>query len=164
VRLAGALLLLALTAGAARAQRRPPPQPQPAPANPPTGNAPQTPGVSAFDADATAAMAVVTSFLAAEAQNAAGADTLLGENADFILTGVRVTTRPRLAGLNGPGAATIEESSTGLAGAFAWVVVSYRFEARTPDLNERARATFVLEKQRAGWRIRHVHSSMVERW
>jgi hypothetical protein len=109
-------------------------------------------------------MAVVTAFIAAETQNGASADTLLDGSADFIMTGVRVTTRPRLAGINGPGTATIEESSTGLAGAFAWVVVRYRFEGRTSDLNELAHATFVLEKQRAGWRIRHVHSSMVERW
>ena len=109
-------------------------------------------------------MAVVTAFIAAEAQNGAPADTLLDGSADFIMTGVRVTTRPRLAGLNGPGTATIEESSTGLAGAFAWVVVRYRFDGRTSDLNELAHATFILEKQRAGWRIRHVHSSMVERW
>ena len=50
------------------------------------------------------------------------------------------------------------------AGAFAWVVMSYRFNGRVPQLSERARATVILEKQRAGWRIRHVHSSMVARW
>ncbi len=75
-----------------------------------------------------------------------------------------MTTKPRLAGLNGPGQAVVEEASTGLAGNFAWLVVAYRFTGRTPDLAERARATFILEKQRAGWKIRHVHSSMVARW
>jgi SnoaL-like domain len=160
-RLASVLLGLVLAAPAARAQRRPPSPP----ISPPVReSAPLAPPVSQFDADAGAAMAAVTTFIAAEAQNGAPADTLLDGSADFIMTGVRVTTRPRLAGLNGPGTATIEESSSGMAGAFAWVVVRYRFDGRTSDLNELAHATFILEKQRAGWRIRHVHSSMVERW
>jgi hypothetical protein len=115
-------------------------------------------------AEAAGARAVVASFLAAEAAGTDAADTLLAPGADFIMTGLRVTTRPRLAGLNGPGSAAIDEAGTGLAGGFAWVVVAYRFTGRTPELGERARATFILEKQRAGWKIRHVHSSMVARW
>ena len=107
---------------------------------------------------------IVNAFLSLEARGNTAADTLLAPGADFIMTGVKVTTRPRLAGLNGPGETAVEESSAGIAGAFAWVVVGYRFSGRTGELNERGRATFVLEKQRAGWRIRHVHSSMVERW
>jgi len=117
-----------------------------------------------LDVDAALARAAVNQFLALEARGLPAADTLLAPGADFIMTGVRVTTRPRLAGLNGPGEAAIEESGTGFAGSLAWVVVSYRFTGRSEALNERARATFVLEKQRAGWRIRHAHSSMVERW
>lgn len=144
-------LLLCTAAGCARNA--------PAPALP----GPDAPSAS-LELDANAARATVNAFLALEARGNAAADTLLVPGADFIMTGVKVTTRPRLAGLNGPGETLVEESSTGSAGAFAWVVVSYRFSGRTPDLAERARATFVLEKQRAGWRIRHVHSSMVERW
>jgi hypothetical protein len=106
----------------------------------------------------------VALFVAYEALGSAAADTLLAPGADFVLTGMRVTTKPRLAGLNGPGRAEVEEASMGLAGSFAWVVALYRFSGRTPELGERARATFILEKQRAGWRIRHVHSSMVVRW
>ena len=152
-----ALLLLALTASAARAQRRP---------QPPVREGPPivTQSPAEIDADADAARATVAAFVSAEARGSAGADTLLALGADFILTGVKVNARPRLAGLNGPGETTIEESECSLAGAFAWVVISYRFAGRTTDLDERARATFVLEKQRAGWRIRHVHSSIVERW
>lgn len=129
--------------------------------------APDTvPAAPAYDIAAEAAVlrGVVALFVASEAENGAGADTLLAPGADFLMTGVKVTTRPRLAGLNGPGRASVEEASTGLAGSFGWVVVLYRFEGRTPALNERARATFILEKQRAGWKIRHVHSSMVARW
>ena len=117
-----------------------------------------------LDRDASEARAAVNTFLTLEARGLPAADTLLSLGADFIITGVKVTTRPRLAGLNGPGETAVEEAATGLSGSFAWVVVGYRFEGRSPALNERARATFVLEKQRAGWRIRHVHSSMVERW
>jgi hypothetical protein len=147
---------LALAAAAGCAHRRPDIAPRPAPAV----TAP------AWDAaaDAAGARSVVSAFVAAEAEGAEGADTLLAPGADFIMTGVRVTARPRLAGLNGPGSASVEEAGTGVAGSFAWVVVSYRFAGRTPELAERARATFVLEKQRAGWKIRHVHSSMVVRW
>jgi hypothetical protein len=152
-----ALLLLSLTARSARAQRRPSP-----PAREGAPIVTQSP--SQIDADAAAAQAAVQAFVSEEAQGNRNADTLLATAADFILTGVKVRTRPRLAGLNGPGDATIEESECSIGGAFAWVVIGYRFAGRTTDLDERARATFVLEKQRAGWRIRHVHSSKVERW
>ncbi len=114
--------------------------------------------------DAAQARDAAARFLALEARGDGAADSLLASGADFVVTGVRVTVRPRLAGLNGTGDAVIEEGRTGVAGTVAWVVVSYRFAATAPALSERARATFILEKQRAGWRIRHVHSSMVERW
>jgi len=154
------LLVAALcTPTAALAQRRPPPQP-PARTGPPT----VTQSPEQIDADADAARAAVQAFVSLEAQGNRDADTLLSTDADFILTGVKVHARPRLAGLNGIGEAAIEESDCTLAGAFAWVVIGYAFHGRTADLDERARATFVVEKQRAGWRIRHVHSSMVERW
>jgi hypothetical protein len=119
---------------------------------------------SQLGADAEAARATAIAFLESEARGDAGADSLLVPGADFLVTGIRVAGRPRLAGINGPGAAAAEEASVGAAGALAWVVLAYRVTARTPALSERARATFVLEKQSAGWRIRHVHSSMVERW
>jgi ketosteroid isomerase-like protein len=106
----------------------------------------------------------VNAFFTQEARLMPAADTLLALGADFIMTGLRVTARPRVAGFNGPGDVFVEEASAGVAGEFAWVELSYRFAGRTPDLAERARATVILEKQRAGWRIRHVHSSMVERW
>ena len=119
---------------------------------------------ASLEVDAAAARAAVNAFLSLEARLAPAADTLLAVGADFIMTGIRVMARPRLAGFNGPGDVFVEEASAGVSGEFAWVEVSYRFAGRTPDLAERARATIVLEKQRAGWRIRHVHSSMVERW
>lgn len=117
-----------------------------------------------IDADLAAVRGVVNAFLVQEARQTASADTLLVSGADFTMTGVRVTARPRLAGFNGPGEVAVEEASADVTGAFAWMELSYRFAGRTQDLNERARATVILEKQRAGWRIRHVHSSMVERW
>ena len=136
--------------------------PRPSPTVPAAGGG--TPLLGDARAAIDEAQAVVALFVDAEARGADAADTLLMPGADFVMTGLKVTARPRLAGMNGPGTATIEEASTGLAGSFAWVVASYRFTARTPELGERARATFVLEKQRAGWKIRHVHSSMVARW
>ena len=148
--LARASALLWLFAAACSSPQASAPAPQVAPAN--------------LDVDAAAARAAVSSFLSLEARGSTDADTLLVPGADFIMTGVKVTARPRLAALNGPGDVVVEESSTGFAGSFAWVVVSYGFAGRTNDLADRARATFVLEKQRAGWKIRHVHSSMVARW
>ena len=120
--------------------------------------------VANLEADVAAARATVNAFFAQEARQTTAADTLLAAGADFTMTGIRVTARPRLAGFNGPGEVAVEEASAAVAGEFAWVELSYRFAGRTPDLSERARATVILEKQRAGWRIRHVHSSMVERW
>src|SRR5882672_8109828 len=96
---AAAGLLLA-TAATASAQRRPP-----APAREPPAFA----SPSQLDADAGAARAAVTAFITAEAQGSAQADTLLASDVDFIMTGIRVTARPRLAGLNGPGTATVED-------------------------------------------------------
>jgi hypothetical protein len=119
---------------------------------------------TSIDQDAEQARGAAIAFVTLEAQGSASADSLLAVGADFIMTGIRVTTKPRLAGFNGAGTAAVEEENLGLAGSFAWVVMTYRFIGRTPDLGERARATFILEKQRAGWRIRHVHSSMVARW
>jgi hypothetical protein len=130
----------------------PAPAPLPAPAPGPLG------------AEAAAARASAAAVLALEARGDPRADTLLDREADFIMTGILVTTRPRLAGLTGSGDATLETATTSVAGAIAWVVAGYRFEGRTPELAARARGTFVLERQRAGWRIRHVHSSMVEGW
>lgn len=114
--------------------------------------------------ETAAARDVVNSFVAAEARGDESADTLLAPDADFIATGIVRTSRPRLAGMTGRGEGSIEEARTDLAGSFAWVAVVYRWVGRTPDHAERARATFVLVRRLAGWRIRHVHSSMVERW
>jgi hypothetical protein len=119
---------------------------------------------AALDADAAAARAVAAAFITAEAAGDAAADTLLAAEADFVSGGVRVATRPRLSGLTGTGTGVVESASIWIAGAVAWVVLAYRFEAASPGLDDRGRATLVLERQRAGWRIRHVHSSSVERW
>ncbi len=119
---------------------------------------------ASLDVEADAARAVIAAFVAAEAEADPGADTLLAPDAAFVAGGISVTVRPRLAALNGPGTALLEAVTTHVAGPMAWVVAVYRFDARTPALSDRGRLTVVLEKQRAGWRIRHVHSSSVERW
>jgi hypothetical protein len=107
---------------------------------------------------------VAVAFLELEARGDSAADTLLAPTADFVMTGIRVTRRPRVAGINAVSQATAEEVSTATSGTFAWVVLSYRITARSAALSERARGTFVLERQRAGWRIRHAHTSMVPGW
>lgn len=117
-----------------------------------------------LSAEADAARAVAAAFIAAEARGDRSGDTLLATGADFIMGGIIVTNRPRLAALVGRGAAVVEDAVIGVSGAFAYVVAVYRFDSPTASLRDRARATFVLERRPAGWRIRHVHTSMVERW
>ena len=151
---ASALVLLASASACT-----PPPATQTLPPFP--GASEEGPGP--LGADAAQARDVVTAFITAEAADTP-ADALLAPGADFIMTGITATRSPRLAGLNGAGAVTVEAANTFLSGVLAYVVVVYRFDARIPELSERARGTFVLEKQRAGWRIRHVHTSMVGRW
>lgn len=114
--------------------------------------------------EADAVGAVVAAFVAAEARGDQSGDTLLATGADFIMGGIVVTNRPRLAAMVGRGEAVVEEARMGVSGAFAYAAVVYRFDSPTPSLNDRARGTFVLERRAAGWRIRHVHTSMVERW
>ena len=107
---------------------------------------------------------VATGFIAGEARGDETADTLLVPGADFVMSGIPVTRRPRLAGVLGRGTATIEDLRTQLAGEFAWVVAVYRWAEGGGDDVERGRATMILERRSAGWRIRHVHSSTVAPW
>jgi hypothetical protein len=144
---ASALLVLGLAACAAR--------PQPGDAAP-------------LEADpgrwATAARDVATAFITAEARGDTAADTLLAPGADFISGGVEVTVPPRLAAVIGSGEASVEASRTRVSGPVAWVVVVYGWSGPGAQEAQRGRATLVLERRAAGWRIRHVHSSAVARW
>jgi hypothetical protein len=115
-------------------------------------------------AEVAAARGTVLTFLLAEARGDPSSDTLLLVGADFIATGISVTSRPRLAGVVGRGTAEVVESRTEVAGFLAWTVAVYRWTGGTPPRETRARATFVLERRPAGWRIRHVHSSTIESW
>jgi len=107
---------------------------------------------------------VATAFLAEEARGDESADTLLAPGADFIMSGIAVTRRPRLAGVLGRGEAAVEDLRTQLAGDFAWIVAVYHWTGNGDDDVERGRATMILERRSAGWRIRHVHSSTVAPW
>lgn len=149
-RAASALVLLAAAAGGC-ASRAPAPVPLVV-ASGPVGQ------------EAALARDAVTAFVALEARGDEAADTLLAPGADFVATGIVVTNRPRLAGMVGRGEGAVEEARTELAGSLAWVVVVYRWTGRTPQSTQRGRATLVLERRPAGWRIRHGHSSTVERW
>jgi hypothetical protein len=140
----------------------PPPQLAVQPDAPPPASSADT-GV-ALATDAAAARAVVAAFVAAEARGEAAADTLLASGADFVMGGIVITSRPRLAAFVGRGEAAVEDARVGVSGAFAYVVIVYRFDSPSPGLRDRARGTFVLERRTAGWIIRHVHTSMVERW
>ena len=114
--------------------------------------------------EAAAARSVAETFIAAEARGDETADTLLGPGADFINSGIAVAARPRLAAVTGRGEATIENLRTEVAGQLAWVVAVYRWTGAAGQLVGRGRATVVLERHEAGWRIRHVHSSAVPPW
>jgi hypothetical protein len=114
--------------------------------------------------EAAGARAVAETFIAAEARGDEAADTLLAPGADFINSGIAVAARPRLAAVIGRGEATIENLRTAVAGQLAWVVAVYRWTGGAGQIVERGRATLVLERHEAGWRIRHVHSSAVPPW
>ncbi len=155
--------LLALAACGAPPASQPVPEQAAAAPSPAAADAPARDDAP-LSASADAARDAVAAFVAAEARGDGSADTLLAQDADFIMGGILVTSRPRLAAMVGRGDAQIEEARVGTSGAFAYVVAVYRFDSPTPSLDDRARGTFILEKHTAGWRIRHVHSSMVERW
>jgi ketosteroid isomerase-like protein len=114
--------------------------------------------------EASAARDVAVTFIAAEARGDTSADTLLAPDADFINGGVEVAARPRLAAVIGRGEATVEATRTHVSGPVAWVVAVYGWSGPGAPDPTRARATLILERRAAGWRIRHVHSSAVAPW
>jgi hypothetical protein len=148
---ASALLTLALLAGACTRRTVPAPVP-----------VVMSAGGSGLSEVATA-RATVAAFIAAEAAGDPAADTLLATGADFLAQGIAITNRPRLAAMLGRGDGAVVEARAQVAGSVAWLVVIYQF-TKPGEQPERARGTFLLEKRTAGWRIRHVHTSWVERW
>jgi hypothetical protein len=114
--------------------------------------------------ESAAARQVAAAFIAAEARGDESGDTLLAPGADFINTGIAVTVRPRLAAVIGRGEAALERMRTELVSELAWVVAVYRWTGQGGDILGRGRATMILERREAGWRIRHVHSSAVPPW
>lgn len=115
-------------------------------------------------ADVAAVRATVAAFVTAEAGGDERADTLLARGTDFVVDGVALENRPRLAGVPGPGTGTVNDLQIQVAGDWAWAVAGYAWMGDDPEGAERGMATFVLQRQPAGWRIRHVHSSHVARW
>jgi len=130
----------------------------------PAGPAATTPRGTDPAREAAAVRGVVEAFIAAEARGDESADTLLVPGADFINSGIAVEARPRLAGVAGRGETAIESLRTEVSGALAWVVAVYRWSGGAGRLTGHGRATLVLERHVAGWRIRHVHSSAVPPW
>jgi len=114
--------------------------------------------------DVAAVRAAVTAFVLGEARGEESVDTLLARGAEFVASGVPVANRPRLAGMAGRGLGSVVEFRGQVAGDVAWAVVAYTWQGEDPAGAEFARATFVLTRVPAGWRIHHVHASHVERW
>ncbi len=114
--------------------------------------------------DVAAVRGAVTAFIVGEAAGERRVDTLLASGADFVVDGVFLEHPPRLAGVPGPGTGAVNDLQIQLAGDYAWVVAGYAWVGNDPAGAERGLATFVLERRSPGWRIRHVHSSHVERW
>ena len=125
----------------------------------------RTPILSATVSDDVAAIrAAVTAFVLGEARGDQDVDTLLASGADFIVTGTAATNRPRLAGVPGTGTGSVGELSIQVAGDYAWAVANYGWVGENSAGGEVGRATFILQRLPAGWRIHHVHSSHVARW
>lgn len=123
-----------------------------------------TPASSMPGDDVAAVRAAVTAFVLGEARGDESVDTLLARGADFVASGVPVANRPRLAGMAGPGLGNVVEFHGRVAGDVAWAVVAYTWQGDDPAGAEFGRATIVLARVPAGWRIHHVHASHVERW
>lgn len=119
---------------------------------------------STLGADVAAIRAAVAAFVAGEAALEPAADTLLARGADFVTDGVILEHRPRLAGVPGAGTGSVHDLQIQVAGDYAWAVAGYVWVGDDPDGAERGMATFVFQRQGAAWRIRHLHSSHVERW
>jgi hypothetical protein len=119
---------------------------------------------STIEADVPAVRAAVAAFVVGEAGGDTDVDTLLASGSDFVVDGVFLEHRPRLAGVPGPGTGSVNDLQIQVAGDYAWAVAGYGWMGSDPEGAERGLATFVLQRQSAGWRIRHVHSSHVERW
>jgi hypothetical protein len=125
----------------------------------------RTPILSATVSDDVPAIrAAVTAFVLGEARGDQDVDTLLASGADFIVTGTAAANRPRLAGVPGAGTGSVGELRIQVAGDYAWAVANYGWVGENPAGGEVGRATFILQRLPAGWRIHHVHSSHVERW
>jgi outer membrane murein-binding lipoprotein Lpp len=125
----------------------------------------RTPTLSAtVSDDVPAVRAAVTAFVLGEARGEQTVDTLLASGADFIVTGTAATNRPRLAGVPGVGTGSVGELRIQVAGDYAWAIANYSWVGENPAGGEVGRATFILQRLPAGWRIHHVHSSHVARW
>ncbi len=114
--------------------------------------------------EAASVRAVATAFILEEARGDTAADTLLDAGAGLIANGAEVTSRPRLAGVAAQGRGIVDALNTQLASDVAWVVALYRWVGPDGSDERRARATLILERHPAGWRIRHVHSSVAAPW
>ena len=114
--------------------------------------------------DVPAIRAAVTAFVVGEARLDEDVDTLLASGTDFVVDGVALERRPRLAGVPGPGTGSVGDLRFQVAGDYAWAVAGYRWVGENPEGEERGMATFILQRHPAGWKIHHVHSSHVERW
>lgn len=88
------------------------------------------------------------------------ADSLYAPDAELIADGGRRPLPPRYAGIAGTGQVSIGSSRVEVAGAFAWVLIEYRWFSPGQDLIREARATILFGQQADGrWRIVHAHSS-----
>lgn len=88
------------------------------------------------------------------------ADSLYSSDAELIADGARRLIPPRYAGVSDAGQVSIGSSRVEVAGAFAWVLVEYRWFSAGQDRIREARATILFSRQADGrWRITHAHSS-----
>lgn len=88
------------------------------------------------------------------------ADSLYVQESEIIADGARRAGPPRFAGIAGRGQVSVGSSRVELAGAFALVLMEYRWLSAAEDLASEAHATVFFTRQADGrWRISHAHSS-----
>jgi hypothetical protein len=101
--------------------------------------------------------ALVRAALTHDATLDRAADSLYAPEAVVIANARLRFAAPRFAGVSYGGRVTVAAAAVTLQGGWAWAVVDYRWIGAQQA--EAGRATFVVVRRPAGWRIIHAHSS-----
>jgi ketosteroid isomerase-like protein len=107
---------------------------------------------------------IVRQALALDAAGDRAADSLYAAEAVVVANARVRLAAPRFAGVGSGGRVTVAAAAVALEGRFAWVLADYRWINSQRNEAEAGRATVVCQQQAQGWKIVHVHSSLLLPW